>query len=175
MENTKKSLVDSANEKGTITRFKYTLSPGETEAELIKRIDSGKAIPEIHESENIWLTTGWTEILGIITGLSANHFNATNATIGVSTDTTAASAGQTDLIGATKVYKGMSSSYPTSPAGGTVQFKARFLTTEANYLHAEIVLKNTVSGVCWNRALTAEATPKTATDIFDWLITLGTA
>jgi hypothetical protein len=161
--------------KGIINLKKYRLGEFETEQELIDRIDKGIAIPfEEKESHNIWLTSGWTELLSIISGDSANHFNAANTKIGVGIDATAASAAQTDLIGATTKYVGLSSGYPTTPSAGTIQYKARFTTSDANFAHNELVIKNSVSGVCWNRNATGWGT-KDATMIFDYLIQLGKA
>jgi hypothetical protein len=161
--------------KGTINLKKYRLAEFETEQELINKIDSGIAIPyEEKESQNIWLTTGWTELLKLITGASTSHFDASNTQVGVGIDATAAAAAQTDLIGATTKYVSLSSGYPTTPASGTVQYKARFATSEANFAHNELVIKNSVSGVCWNRNATGWGT-KDATMIFDYLITLGKA
>ena len=129
---------------------------------------------EVIESKNIWLTTGWTEILKIITGASANHFDNTNAKIGVGNDATAAAAGQTDLIGASTSYKSMESGFPTTPASGTVQFKSKFLTSEANFAWNECVLKNNVSSVCWNRNATGWGT-KTSDELWYMTLTLGAA
>lgn len=161
--------------KGIIERRIYTLREGETEQELIDRIDSGEAIPDdIKIDHNIWLTSGWSEILSLISGLSANHFNAANTTIGVGTDATAANAAQTDLIGATTAYVTLLSGYPTTPSSGTIQYKGRFVTSVANFAHNELVIKNSASGVCWNRNATGWGT-KDVTMIFDYLITLGKA
>ena len=168
-------MEDKVTGKGIIKCEKYRLRDGETEEELIKRIDNKEAKPyESKEAENIWLTVGWTELLKLITGASTSHFDATNAIIGVGDDATAAAAGQTDLIGTNKTYKGMNSGYPTTPASGTVNFKARFLTSEANYAHNELVVKNSVSSVSWNRNATGWGI-KTASDIWDYTITLGVA
>lgn len=167
-------MIDSAIGKGIITCYKYRKPDDMNESTFLKLIDSGIVLPyETLIGKNIWLTTGWTELLKLITGASTSHFDTTNTTIGVGNDATAVAAGQTDLIGASKTYKGMSSGYPTTPSTGTVQFKARFLTSEANYAHNELVVKNTASGVCWNRNATGWGT-KTSTEIFDYLITLGT-
>jgi hypothetical protein len=145
------------------------------ESLFLKLIDAEIVLPyETLKNENIWLTAGWTELLKIITGASTSHFDATKTTIGVGSDATAASAGQTDLIGASKTYKGMTSGYPTTPSAGTVQFKASFLTAEANYAHNELVVKNNTSGVCWNRNATGWGT-KTSTEIWYYTVTLGTA
>lgn len=168
-------MEDKATGKGIIRCEKYRLREGETEEELLKRIDNKEVKPyEIKAAANIWLTTGWTELLKLVTGASTSHFDATYATIGVGDDATAAAAGQTDLIGSNKTYKGMISGYPTTPVSGTVQVKARFLTSDANYAHNELVVKNSLSEVCWNRNATGWGT-KTASDIFDYTVTLGKA
>lgn len=161
--------------KGIIKLSKYRLGEFETEQELIDRIDKGIAVPfEEKESHNIWLTVGWSELLSLISGGSANHFNAANTTIGVGIDATAAAATQTDLIGATTSYVALSPGYPTTPSAGTIQYKGRFTTSVANFAHNECVIKNSVSSVCWNRNATGWGT-KDATMIFDYLITLGKA
>ena len=168
-------MEDKTVGKGLIKCEKYRLREGETEEELIKRIENQQIEPyETKEAENIFLTSGWTELLKLIIGSSTSHFDSSNATIGIGDDATAAAANQTDLIGSNKKYKGMSSGYPTAPATGTVVFKARFLTSEANYTWAELVLKNSASSVCWNRNATGWGT-KTATEIWDMTLTLGVA
>jgi hypothetical protein len=129
---------------------------------------------EVLNSENIWLTTGWTELLKIITGQSDSVFNATNALIGVGTSATTATAIQTDLIGTSTKYKGMESGYPTVPTSGTVLFKSKFLTSEANFAHNELVVKNNDSGVCWNRDATGWGT-KDSTEIWYYTVCFGVA
>jgi len=104
---------------------------------------------------NTWLTTGWNELLKLIAGASANHFDGTNTQIGVGNDNTAAAATQTDLIGASKTYKTVSSGSPTAPASRQTTYSAAFLTSEANYTWNEAVIKNSVSAICWNRIVLA--------------------
>lgn len=119
------------------------------------------------------LTTGRTEALALITGSSSNHFNAANALIGIGDSSTAVSAGQTDLVAATnKTYKGMESGWPTTPASGAVDFKAIFLTSEANYAWNELVVKNSTSGICLLRDITGWST-KTSSEV--WYMTLTVA
>ena len=166
---------DTVNGKGLIKLDKYRKPEDMDEEIFLKLIDTGQANPyETKTGTNIFLTVGWTEILKLITGASTSHFDSTNATIGVGDSATAAAAGQTDLIGSNKKYKGMSSGYPTVPATGTVVFKARFLTSEANYTWAELVLKNSASVVSWNRKATGWGT-KTATEVWNMTLTLGVA
>lgn len=143
---------------------------------LLEKFREGEDTPyEVLESHNIWLTTGWTNILSVITGASTAHWDSTNTKIGVGDDSTAAAAGQTDLIAATnKTYKAMTSGYPTTPSSGTVQFKAVFNTTEANYAHNELVVKNNSSSVCWNRNATGWGT-KTSSENWYYTVTLGKA
>ncbi len=124
-------------------------------------------------SENIWLTTGWTAILDLIAGNSINFFDSINAVIGVGTDATAASAAQTDLIGASTKYKNMESGYPTAASSGTIQYRAKFLTTEGNFAWNEMVLRNG-AGACWNRNATGWGT-KDATVVWTVTLTLGKA
>lgn len=124
-------------------------------------------------AENIWLTTGWTAILDLIAGNSTSFFDAANAVIGVGNDSTAAAAGQTDLLGASTKYKGMESGYPTSASSGTIQYRAKFLSSEANFAWAEMVLRNGAA-VCWNRNATGWGT-KTSADIWTVTLTLGKA
>ena len=168
-------MEDLASGQGKITLKKYKLPKGVDERLFLDMIDKGKAEPyEILHGKNVWLTTGWTELLKIITGASTNHFDASNTTIGVGNSATTASAADTDLAGTSTVYKIVTSGYPTTPTTGTVQFKARFSTTEGNFAHNELVVKNNASSVCWNRNTTGWGT-KTATDIWDYVVTLGKA
>lgn len=166
-------FIDRPKVKGIAEVAKYRLAEGETEEQLLKRIESGEALSyETLKAENLWLTVGWTELLKLITGASTSHFDNTDTQIGVGISATAAAASQTDLLGATTSYKGMESSYPTTPATGTVQFRAKWLTSEGNFAWAEAVIKNSVSGVCWNRIVNAWGT-KTSSEVWYLTATLG--
>jgi len=155
---------------------KYKLPVGVDEATFISQIERGEVRPyETKEEHNLWLNSGWTEILKLITGASTSHFDATNARIGIGDSDTAAAATQTDLQAATnKTYKSMESNYPTAPSSQTIDFKSKFTTSEGNYVWNEMVLKNAVSSVCWDRVVTAWGT-KTATEIWYMTVTIGKA
>jgi hypothetical protein len=169
------NVIDKPMVKGIAQVDKYRLAEGETEEQLLKRIEKGLVKPyETKMATNLWLTTGWTELLKLITGDSASHFDSTNAQIGVGNDSTAAAAGQTDLIGASTSYKGMESGYPTTPAGGSVQFRAKFLTSEANFAWQEAVIKNSSSAICWNRYVNSWGT-KSSSEVWYLTATLGVA
>ena len=70
-------------------------------------------------------------IAGAITG-TGTMFNNANARIGVGDGTAAFAAGQTDLVGANKLRKGMDVGYPTV-AGPVVTFRSTFAPSEANF------------------------------------------
>jgi len=119
---------------------------------------------EVIEGEgNCLLNTGIDEIWDLVTGASANHYDNTNARIGVGDSNTAANATQTDLQAATnKTYKGMESGYPTSTSQKAT-FKASFGSSEANYAWNEWVVKHSTSGICLNRKVDSLGTKSTGT------------
>lgn len=106
--------------------------------------------------ENGWPTVGWNEILKLITGASTSAFSTANTVIGAGDSSTAFNAADTDLKAATnKTYKAVTSGFPTTPTVGTLQFSAVFYSSEGNHAWEEVVVKNTVSGVIWNRAVSS--------------------
>ncbi|RMG04680.1 MAG: hypothetical protein D6726_02880 [Nitrospirae bacterium] len=142
---------------------------------VVEKFRVGEDTPyEVVESENNWFTAGWNEILSLITGASSDHYDATNTQIGVGNGTTAFSDAQTDLVGASTAYKGMESGYPTTPSSGTVQFKAKFNTSDANFAWEEWCVKNSSSGVVWNRAVSSLGT-KSSSEIWYITVTMGKA
>lgn len=169
-----KSSDDLVIGKGIWTVEKF-INPGMPAAEFDYLVESGKIIKpdEVLKSHNIWLTVGWTKLLDLISGQATDHFDAANAVIGVGIDSTAAAVGQTDLIGATTKYKNMLSGYPTAASSGTIEYKARFLSSEGNFAWNEMVLRNG-SGVCWNRNATGWGT-KDSTGVWTASLTLGKA
>ena len=117
----------------------------------------------IEEEGNCLLNSGIDEIWDLVTGASANHYDNTNAQIGVGDSNTAADPTQTDLQAATnKTYKGMESGYPTSTSQ-KVTFKASFGSTEANYAWEEWVVKHSTSAICLNRKVESLGTKSTGT------------
>ena len=119
---------------------------------------------EVIEGEgNCLLNSGIDEIWDLVTGASANHYDNTNARIGVGDSNTAANATQTDLQAATnKTYKGMETGYPTSTTQ-KVTFKASFGSSEANYAWEEWVVKHSTSAICLNRKVESLGTKSTGT------------
>lgn len=152
-------MNDTFKIKGTVTVEKF-------DAETME-------LKESKTFENTTLLTGYTEILKLITGQSTSIFNTTYATIGVGSDTTAAAEGQTDLIAATnKTYKAMVSGYPTAPSSQTVQFKASFLPSEANYAWQEYVIRHSGSTICLARGVSSLGT-KTSAEVWNLTWTWG--
>jgi hypothetical protein len=129
---------------------------------------------EVIEGEgNCLLNTGIDEMWDLIVGDSANHFDNSNAQIGVGDSDTAADPSQTDLQAATnKTYKGMEASYPTS-ASQKATFKASFGDSEANYTWNEWVVKQSSSGKCLNRKVDSLGTKSGGTWTLEVSITLS--
>lgn len=129
---------------------------------------------ELIEGEgNCLLNSGIDEMWDLIVGDSANHFNNTNARIGVGDSSTAANPTQTDLQAATnKTYKGMESGYPTSTSQKAT-FKASFGDAEANYAWNEWVVKQATSGKCLNRKVESLGTKSSGTWTLEVSITLS--
>ena len=169
-------ITDNGSGRGIVKVDKYKITANQKEEDLLHDISNGLAIPyESVESKNLWLNTGWNEILKLVTGESINHFNAANTRIGVGDSSTAASASQTDLQAATnKTYKTMEAGYPTAVSAQSVDLRARFTSAEANYVWAEAVIKNVQTGVCWDRVVDTFGT-KTNTEIWYLTISIGMA
>jgi hypothetical protein len=129
---------------------------------------------EIIEGEgNLLLNSGIDEMWDLIAGDSANHFDNTNARIGVGDSTTAADATQTDLQASTnKAYKAMDTGYPTS-VSQKVTFKASFGDSEANFAWNEWVVKQATSGKCLNRKVESLGTKASGTWTLEVNITLS--
>lgn len=131
----------------------------------IEKYAEGEDIPfEIVEfEENIALNTGKAEILNLVLGGSANHFDATNARVGVGDSNTAAANTQTDLQAASnKTYMACDSTWPklatTTTTNDTLEFKATFGSADANYSWQEFVIKQNTSGICLNRKVSNQGT-----------------
>lgn len=85
-------------------------------------------------------------------------FSNVNARIGVGNGTTAFAASQTDLVGASKMRKGMDSGYPTV-AAPVVTFKSTFAKSEANFAWNEWGVFNAATGgVMLNRVVESNGT-----------------
>ena len=122
---------------------------------------------------NCLLNTGIDEMWDLVTGGSANHYDNTNAQIGVGDSDTAAAATQTDLQAATnKTYKGMESGYPTSTTQKAT-FKSSFGSSDANYAWKEWVVKHSSSAKCLNRKVEDLGTKSSGTWTLEVSITLS--
>jgi hypothetical protein len=132
-----------------------------------------KPYEAIEGEGNCLLNSGIDEIWDLVTGASANHYDNTNARIGVGDSNTAANATQTDLQAATnKTYKGMETGYPTSTTQ-KVTFKASFGSSEANYAWEEWVVKHSTSAICLNRKVESLGTKSTGTWTLEVQISLS--
>lgn len=96
-------------------------------------------------------------------GQALTYLTNTTAAIGAGNGTTAAAAGQTDLVGASRLRKGMNATYPqhtdgTVTGSKTITFQSTFGTTDANFDWQEIGVFNSTTdavGRMLNRALQA--------------------
>lgn len=103
-------------------------------------------------------------------GQALTYFNAANAAIGAGNGTTAAAATQTNLQGASKLRKGMDSTYPqhtdgTTVAAKTITFRSTFGTGEANFDWQEVAIFNSATdatGRMLNRLVQAIGTKTSA-------------
>lgn len=123
-------------------------------AQRLAFLDNVKPYETIKGVDNCLLNVGIDIMWDLIDGTSALHFDNTNATIGVGNSSTAANATQTDLIGASKTYKGMEATFPTSTTQ-KITLKSSFGSADANYTWAEWVVKRTT---CLNRKVDAMGT-----------------
>ena len=79
---------------------------------------------------------------------------------------------ETDLAGASKTYKGMEATFPTSTAQ-KITLKSSFGSAEANNVWAEWVVKQSTSGKCLNRKVAALGTKTSGTWTLEITITLS--
>lgn len=131
--------------------------------------DLTRAAPfEVLEGDNMVLTGGWNALFNRFSNLGAvTAFDATNGRLCVGNGTTAVSAGQTDLQGATKTRKVFDAA-PTVSAG-TWTAVTTFLTTDANHSWDEAGIANAASGgVLYNRALVGFGTKSSSVQ---WVLT----
>ena len=108
---------------------------------------------------NVLLNEGITELAKLLIGDTATAYSNGNAYLGVGESTTAASATQTGLLGSSKTYKGMETSYP-SIASQTVTWRAVFGSSDANNAWQEFTVVNasTDTGDNLNRKVSDQGT-----------------
>lgn len=90
----------------------------------------------VHGERNVLTTAGITRMLSLLIGAGGQAFTNTHARLGVGNGNTAATAADTDLAGASKLYHGMDATFP-SVATNVVTFKATFADAEANFAWTE--------------------------------------
>lgn len=131
--------------------------------------DLTRATPyEVLEAENLLLTSGANALLNRLHGLGAvTAFDATNGRLCVGDSTTAAAAGQTDLLGANRTRKVFDAA-PTVSAGSSTAVTT-FTTADANHAWNECGIANAASGgVLLNRTTQAFGTK---TSSVQWILT----
>lgn len=95
---------------------------------------------EVYENEgNLLLNAGITRAINLITGAGGTAYNAANSRIGVGNSTTAASASQTDLQGASKYYMLVTS---VTPSSQTITWVATFASADGNFAWEEWGIDN---------------------------------
>lgn len=167
---------DTINQvKGKVVKECYKVRDGQNDDELIWEAEKNKIIPiDMIVSYNTWLTTGWNEILKIISGQSTSTFNSTRTQIAIGTDSTAAAIGQTGLLGTTTAFKTVYTGYPTTPSAGEIDYRAYFTTSEGNFNVQELIVYNTLSGIAWDRVANNWGV-KGSDEIWRFTVTLGTS
>ena len=131
--------------------------------------DLKRATPyEVLEGDNLLLTAGATALWNRLAGLgSVTAFDATNGRLCVGSGTTAVSAGQTDLQGASKTRK----VFDAAPTISTNTFTCvtTFTTSDANHAWEEAGIANAASGaVLLNRVVQSFGTK---TGSVQWVLT----
>lgn len=82
--------------------------------------------------KNVLTTAGITRMLNLLGGLGGQALSNTYGRLGVGSGTTAATNADTDLAGASKLYHGLDTGFP-SVATNTITYKATFQDAEANF------------------------------------------
>lgn len=138
----------------------------------IEKYDKNMNLYDVDEFDgNLLLSEGVTELLKLLIGGSATAFSNANAHIGVGNGTTAASATQTGLVGASKSYAPMDATFP-QVSENTVTFRATFGPEQGNHAWREFTVANGDSDTAKNlnrkveSALRAKVSPDT------WIVQL---
>jgi hypothetical protein len=96
-------------------------------------------VEEIVREGNILTQTGINTLWRLVAGLSATAYSNANARLGVGNDNTPAQATDTDLLGASKAWKGMEVGYPvvSALADKKITFRSIFGSSEGNFAWLE--------------------------------------
>ncbi len=107
-------------------------------------------------------TAGRNAMVQGIVGTLTPLFNNANAHLGVGNSSTAFSAAQTGLVGASKTRKAMDATYP-SVAVNVITAQATFGTTDANHAWDEVGFFNAAAaGTMFSRVVVALGTKTSA-------------
>jgi len=144
--------------KWTINKYK------DVDGKIAEALKAGASTEDFNAFEtlefegNLLLNTGIDEIWDLVNGDSTNVFSNDLCKIGVGDDgTTAASASQTDLQGASTAYVTMDDTYPTSATQAT-NYRSTFDTSTGNFHWNEFTIKQDTSSICLNRKLSDKGT-----------------
>lgn len=113
-------------------------------------------------------------VVGKFSSGAGTNFDNSNTYIGVGNGTTAFSAAQTDLIGASKLRKAMDATYPQVSAN-VVTYRSTFATGDANFAWEEWGIFNaSTAGVMMNRVVANNGTKAgTETKVVTVTMTFG--
>lgn len=121
-----------------------------TKYENQEAYDSGVAFDVVRIDGNTLLSEGITEVLKLLTGLTATNFGSANAYIGVGDSIDSTAASQLGLQASTnKFYKAVDSGYPII-SGSDVTWRATFAGNEANFAWNEFTIANGSSDTAAN-------------------------
>lgn len=163
------------NEKGrAIARWRIEKFKGDykNREEAVK---AGRPFEVRIFERNLLLNEGINAMWSLICGsASFNAYDNTHAYIGVGNSSTAAVATQTDLLGASKLYKAMDAGYPSYGSGQKATWRATFGVGDANFTWAEITVGNANDGgENINRKVEAMGTKSGSTWVVSLEITLS--
>lgn len=96
----------------------------------------------IQDLIDVFLNEGINAMWTLVCGGSETAFDNTNARIGVGNGTTAESATQAGLQGASTAFKGMMTGFPTFGSNQKAVFKSEFVDGEAEFAWEEFTVDN---------------------------------
>lgn len=111
---------------------------------------------------NLLLQQGAANIWNAVTGLAVTtDYSNANARVGVSTNTTAAAATDTELGGASETYVGMDTSFPALSGTGnvTAEFQSVFTSALGNHAWESFGVDNgSTASLLMNRVVSSQGT-----------------
>lgn len=132
------NVLQRPTEKLLVTPRMIPIQHGITSRELQRLVGDAEVVQEI--AGNLLLNEGIDRLLDLLIAAGGTSYNNANAYIGVGDTNTAAAASQTELQAtqnaANRFYKAMVATWPQRTAE-TVDWKADFTSTEANFAWAE--------------------------------------